>query len=314
MLSNIKLLYCIPALKQGVFEHFDSTSIENCWVNEKRKTLHIRAMKGDKEFNSWGTSSNEVLAIGVCLMELIERANQSIKPKCWINLKTSEKASHDDLADKFSSLTSFMSTSSGLAAHLSKKHSIENSLSEIIERHVITKSSLCDFGFMKIDDNTFYSLGPLGRYIVVKRHKLFNLGYLYGTSSAKSLNTAIKSAENELAPQVAWSKNAANITHLFDSYSLDDASGIQVYNLMNDIEMKLSQEASVDTHLDVSDFWYSDIELLPEFKEIKNLKITRAFSPILQPFYFGRLLDGAINPLAFEGCSINPSREFNIVA
>ena len=314
MLSDLKLLYHLADLKESVFKHFDKTSIENCWVHENRKTIHIRASLGEREFNSWGTSSNEVLAIGISLMELVERAHQSLIPKVWVNCGTGKRLSHHEMLANHSSLTSFLKTSSGLAAHLDFSKSINGSLSEIIERHVITKSALCDLGFSKIDENTYHSLGPLNRHVIVKRHLLSDSSCLFGTSASISLAAAIKSAENELAPQIEWAKNPENISHLFETFSLKDASGVQVYNLKNGSDLKLSHEAIVDSDIDAAEFWYSEIELLPSFKGIKPLKITRAFSPKLQPFYFGRLLDGPINPNAFEGFHINPSREFNIVA
>ncbi len=314
MLSNLKLLYHLDDLKSGVFDYFDKTSIENCWVHGERKTVHLRACKGDKEYNSWGTSSNEVLAIGVALVEMIERVHLSSLPRIWTNLKTLEQLNHDELAGKYSCLNSFLATSSGLAAHLDLNRSIQNSLSEIIERHVITKSTLCNLGFEKIDKDTFLTKGPLGEFVVIKRYKYLDSGYLYGTASSNFLNDAIKSAENELAPQIAWSQNPANLKDLSASFSINNASGIQFYNLSNDLDLELRSDARVDTNLDRSDFWYSEIEILSSFKHIKSLRVTRAFCPKLQPFYFGRLLDGPLNPEAFDGYKINPSREFNIVA
>lgn len=314
MLSNLKLLYNLKELKSGVFDYFDTTSIENCWVHGDWKTVHLSASKDGKGFNSWGTSSNEVLAIGVALMELIERAHLALKPNLWTNVKTSEKASHEELSEEYESLTSFLSTSSGLAAHLNTKSAIQNSLSEIIERHVITKSALCNIGFEKIDNETFFSKGPCQQFVVIKRYRYLDQGYLYGTASSTNLADAVKSAENELAPQVAWSLNPANLDHLSTSFSLNAPSGIQFYNLNNNLDLKTCADAGVDTDLAESNFWYSEIKPLPSFKSIKSLRVTRAFSPKLQPFYFGRLLDGPINPLAFDGYNINPSREFNIVA
>ena len=314
MLSDIKLLYNLADLKESVFKHFDKTSIENCWVHGNRKTIHVKAHLGDKEFNSWGTSSNEVLAIGVSLMELVERAHLKVRPISWTNLRTGQIKDHSELLAKYPSIDSFLKTSSGLAAHLDIEKAIDGALSEIIERHVITKSVLCDLGFSQLNESTFHSAGPLGRHVIVKQHNLSDSSCLFGTAASTHLLAAIKSAKNELAPQVEWAKNPSNLMHLFETYSFNDASGIQVYNLKNSPEIKISRSAAVDADLDVSDFWYSEIEILPQFRGVKPLKVVRAFSPKLQPFYFGPLLDGPINYDAFVGAQINPSREFNIVA
>jgi hypothetical protein len=314
VLSNFFLIYRLDELKKSSFEYFEKVEMKNCWVNGPNKTIHLKAIKDGHEFDAWGSSNNEVIAIAVALMELIERVHIYEKPDYWKNLRTGERINHNKMVGLYPVLNQFMRTSSGLSSQLNEKKCIQGSIKEIIERHVITKSLLCDLGFSMHSKDTFFAHGPLGYIVAVKRYKIQNKGYIFGSGAGLSLNEAIHCAEKELSGQIVWSQNTENVNYFLNQNNINGPSLVQSSNLKDFSDFKISTNVSIDKELSLNDFWFGKIKIISSFNNIPSLKITRAFSPKIQPLFFEPLLGGPLNPAALSGYSVKPSRKFNVVA
>ncbi len=317
MLNNLKLLYRIDAVKEAILASTSGLQVKSCWSDGKIKTVHISAVFNGKELNAWGADKNESIALSKSLMELAERIHLKQSPVEWINLQTMSRKSHADMVAEFDSVSHFLATSSGLAAHLSRNEAVSNSLNEIIERHTITKALFENISPSLSTVEQYVWQGPLNRHVTLSRVKLDQYGYLYGSSANASLKSALKRSSEELSALRCWSENPANLSSFMSSTFYEGPSSVQRYHLDNPPELEfLGRRGSGMVSVDIpeSTFWIADIPLLPAFFQVESFCVVRSFCPMLQPLGFSKLLDGYINPLAIDLSKINPKVQYNVVA
>ena len=281
-------------------------------------TVHVSASFQGNRLNAWGADTNESLALSKALVELTERIHIRTIPITWQNAFSKEALTHADVLIAWPILSAFMQTSSGMAAHFDRSEAQLNSLDEIIERHVITKAMLEGIKAQAILNDTFLWKGPLNRHVALIRYDSGHGKYVYGTAASKSVNGAIDAARREISALIPWSQNAANISHLLKSAIANRPSEIQAYHLTHSTQIgvldpSFKNESPVSLGISSKDIWTADIRPHDSFKNL-NLKITRAFSPFMQPLFFGRLSDGPINPLSIDISRLNIQAEYNVVA
>jgi hypothetical protein len=318
VLNKLRLLLNSGELLDTIKSCCEDVQISGCWNHERLTTVHISASFKGNRLNAWGADKNESVAIAKSLVELVERIHIKVIPKSWKNLSSGEQLADTEVQRKWPILQSFLQTSSGMAAHFNKSEAYRNSLSEIIERHVITKAMIEGINAQAILHDTFLWKGPLNRHVALIRHDTGDGKYVYGTAASKSANEAINSAKREISALIPWSKNAANITQLLKSATSNQPSEIQAYHLTHSsqigiLDPSFIDESPVSIEVSSEDIWIADIQPHDSFKNL-NLKITRAFSPLMQPLFFGRLSVGLINPAAIDFRRLNIQAEYNVVA
>lgn len=293
--------------------------LTTCWVNKKTKTIHVSAKYDGRNLNAWGTDTNESLALAKALVELTERIHLRTAPIAWLNASSKQTLSHAVLLSTWPILTAFMQTSSGMAAHYNEKNARKNALHEIIERHVITKAMLEGIAPRKIENDRFEWKGPFQTTVALVRHQMREQGsYLFGTAASSNFQEALAGATREISALIPWSQNAANVSHLLKTAISNRPSEIQAYHIeqkrqINILETSNSEEQILSSHITLEDVWFTDIPLLKPF-ERTGIKVVRAFSPLMQPLYFGKLAEGPINPFAVDIHHLKIQADFNVVA
>ncbi len=318
MLNKLRLLLNSGELLGALKASCSDLQISDCWLNENMKTIHVSANYQGRRLNAWGSDKNESVALAKSLVELTERIHLRLPPQTWQNMGTGKTKNHDQLLSESPILSSFMQTSSGMAAHFSKTEAQTNSLNEIIERHVITRAMLQGIRARAISNNVFLWNGPLHTHVALIRHDTGSNKFIYGTAASKNASAAVEAAKREISALIPWSHNSANINHLIKTAVANRPSEIQAYHLSEPHKIFVLDSMSLSTPPDQSgiksdDVWFADIAPVEAFK-ILNLKLTRAFSPKMQPLFFGKLSDGPINPLAIDLDQLNIQADYNVVA
>lgn len=317
MLSNIYLLLKLPELIKAVKDTVSDFHSEICWVGDQYFTIHVTALYEGHKYSAWGIDRNETLAFAKAVMELIERLHLNITPCSWKNLKTNESIEHGEIRLKFPIVDVFCETSSGVAAHLSKSCAINGSVAEIIERHVLTKVTLESISPKENSNDTYLWQGPLNHHVCLMAHKLPSKGMIFSSSAHKNLSQLIKASKKEISSMKEWCKNSYNVESLVSKYEKGRPSEIQAYFLTETPNLSFLEkqnESIVSPYIENKDIWISEVQLLPNFKKIRSLYITRAFSPLMQPLQFGKILDYTINPLAIDVSNVNTTVAYNVVA
>ena len=292
--------------------------VSGCWQFEHTKTIHISAIFEGRRINSWGADKNEAVALSKSLVELVERIHLKQSPIYWENEFSGEQRPHTEIQNDWPILSSFMQTSSGMAAHFNKNVSRLSSVNEIIERHVITKAMLQGIKAKALSSNTFVWQGPLRTSVALVRHDTGNAKYVYGTAASKSMRSAIEAAKREISALISWSQNAANINHLLNTAVAHRPSEIQAYHLSESEKISILDSSHSllppdSSGITAKDIWVSDIAPHEAFAR-SGINITRAFSPLMQPLFFGKLSEGPINPMAIDLNRLNIQAEYNVVA
>lgn len=317
MLSSIHLLLKLPELINAVQDTVSDFHSEICWVGDQYFTIHVTALYKGHKYSAWGIDKNETLAFAKAVMELIERLHLNMKPCSWKNLDTNESIEHNEIRQKFPIVDIFCETSSGVAAHLSKSCAINGSVAEIIERHVLTKATLESISPQENSNNTYIWQGPLNYHVCLMAHKLQSKGMILSSSAHKNPGQLIKASIKEISSMKEWCKNSHNVESLLSNYERGRPSEIQAYFLTGNPNLSFLEkrnESIVSPNIKNEDIWISEVPLLPNFKSIRSLYITRAFSPLMQPLQFGKLVDSTINPFAIDVSNINTTVDYNVVA
>lgn len=318
MLSKIRLLaksgYLLDALKSCC----DDVQISASWHHAEVHTIHVSAKHEGKSLNAWGADKNESIALAKSLVELGERIHLKHTPNHWVNQSTGEIRTHYDLQNQWPILSNFMQTTSGMAAHFDRLEAQKNALNEMIERHVITKAMLEGIKAKAISKNTFIWQGPLETFVALIRHDTGNCRFVYGTAASKCASSAIEGAKREISALIHWSQNVANVNHLINTSVANRPSEIQAYHLSETHEISAlnsscTKATPISTEITSNDIWMADITPHQSFLNL-GLKITRAFSPRMQPLYFGKLAEGPINQIAVDLNRLNIQAEYNVVA
>lgn len=318
MLSELRLLLNSGELLDALKTSCSDLQISDCWLYGNMKTIHVSANYLGRRLNAWGSDKNESIALAKSLVELAERIHLRLLPSAWQNMGTGKTKRHDELLNESPILSSFMQTSSGMAAHFSKNKAQSNSLNEIIERHIITKAMLQGIRARAISNDVFLWNGPLDTYVALIRHDIGNSKFIYGTAASNTERAAIEAAKREISALIPWSQNTANIDHLVKTAVAYRPSEIQAYHLSKSQSFDVLDPTCLSGSADQSgikteDIWFADIAPIEAFKSI-GLKLTRAFSPKMQPLFFGKLSDGPINPLAIDLDQLNIQSDYNVVA
>jgi hypothetical protein len=293
--------------------------LTTCWIHNETKTIHVSAIYEGRILNAWGADSNESLALSKALVELTERIHLRTTPFTWHNALSNKALTQDEVLLAWPILTAFMQTSSGMAAHYNHKNAKQNALHEIIERHVITKAMLEGVAPKKIDSDSFNWNGPFQTNVALVRHQTKEQGsYLFGTAASFNSKEALAIAARELSALIPWSQNSANISHLLKVATPNRPSEIQAYHIEQKRQIEIfetsnAEQQIISSHITLEDVWFADIPLLKSFEKT-GIKIVRAFSPLMQPLYFGKLSDGPINPAAIDLSRLNIQAEYNVVA
>lgn len=319
MLNRITLLLNSGDLLAAINGCCNDVQLRKCWTHNKTKTIHVSASFNGRTLNAWGADANESIALSKALVELSERIHLRIAPSFWSNAVSKEFASHLSLASKWPILNAFMGTSSGMAAHFKDNEAQQRALLEMIERHVITKAMLEGISPQRTDTDSFIWEGPLKTSVALVRHLTKEKGsYLYGTAASLSKKNALAGAERELSALIPWSENSTNIAYLLHSATANKPSEIQAYHLSQKRHIHifdvLNENGSIiSPQISLDDVWFAKIPLLKPFEKT-GIKMVRAFSPMMQPLYFGKLIDGPINPKAIDIHRLNIQADFNVVA
>ena len=318
MLNKLRLLLNSGELLDAIKCCCEDVQISGCWNHDKLNTVHTSASFEGNRLNAWGTDINESIALAKSLVELIERIHIKEIPISWINMSSGEQISDSKFQNKWHILQSFLQTSSGMAAHFNNKNAKQNALYEIIERHVITKAMLEGVKAHAILNDIFVWKGPLECQIAVVRHNTGNGKYVYGTAASESVSRAVSAAKREISALIQWSQNSANVSHLLQEATPNQPSEIQAYHLeqkrvIDIFEASNPEEQIISSHITLKDIWFAEIPLLNPF-ERTGIKVVRAFSPLMQPLYFGKLSEGPINPAAIDLSRLNIQAEYNVVA
>lgn|GEM_PF-5168190 len=318
MLNKLRLLLNSGELLNALKASCSDLQISDCWLNENMKTIHVSANYQGRRLNAWGSDKNESVALAKSLVELAERIHLRLPPKSWQNMNTGKTKSHDELLTESPILSSFSQTSSGMAAHFNRSAALNNSLNEIIERHVITKAMLQGIRARAVSNDVFLWNGPLQTHVALIRHDTGSNKFIYGTAASNTASAAIEGAKREISALIPWSQNFANIDHLLKSATANRPSEIQAYHLSHSHRISALDSRCLSTPPDQSgitaeDIWFADIAPIDAFKDL-CINITRAFSPKMQPLFFGKLSNGPINPLAIDLNQLNIQAEYNVVA
>jgi hypothetical protein len=317
MLSNIHLLLKLPTLIKAVKNTVSDFHSEICWVGDQYFTIQITALYKGHKYSAWGIDKNETLAFAKAVMELIERLHLNLTPLKWKNFETNQVVTHQEIQRLFPIVDKFCETSSGVAAHLSKSSAINGSVAEIIERHVLTKATLESISPKENSSDTYIWKGPLKHHVCLMAHKLPSKGMIFSSSAHKNLSQLIKASIKEISSMKEWCKNSYNVESLLSNYEKGRPSEIQAYFLTENPNLSFLErqnESIVSPNIEKKDIWTSEVTLLPNFKNIRSLYVTRAFSPLMQPLQFGKLLDSTINPMAIDVSNINTTVDYNVVA
>lgn len=318
MLSKLHLLMKSGDLLNAIKNYCTDVQLSASWEQNQVITIHLSTVSHGRRIHAWGSDRNESIALAKSLVELVERIHLMQAPATWQNLLSGELKTHKDLQSEWPVLSYFMATSSGMAAHFKRTESQKNSLHEIIERHVITRAMLQGVKAKAIFNDTFVWQGPLQTYVALVRHDTGNSRYVYGTAASKNMRSAIEAAKREISSTISWSRNSANINHLLKTAVANRPSEIQAFHLSESQDISVLDSTCSILTPDLSgitskDIWIADITPLEAFAKL-GIKITRAFSPLMQPLYFGKLSEGPINPLAIELKKLNIQAEYNVVA
>ncbi len=318
MLSRLRLLLNSGELLDAIKYCCEDVQISGCWNHDQLKTVHISASFEGNRLNAWGADRNESIALAKSLVELVERIHIKVIPISWKNVSSGEQISDNKIQNKWPILQSFLQTSSGMAAHFNNKNAKQNALNEIIERHVITKAMLEGIKAKAIINDIFLWKGPLKRHIALIRHNTGDGKYVYGTAASESEFGGVNAAKREISALIPWSQNSANISHLLKVATPNRPSEIQAYHIEQKRQIEIfetsnAEQQIISSHITLEDVWFADIPLLKSFEKT-GIKIVRAFSPLMQPLYFGKLSDGPINPAAIDLSRLNIQAEYNVVA
>lgn len=277
--------------------------------------VSISAVVLDVEINTWGVDESLDTASTKAVMELYERFVflNSKKPKTFTQLGILGKAvdasaffeQHQDVVG---------STSSGYAAHISKKSAIDSALNELIERHVLLKAELLGIppkqiaiksrrfnGIEGLDVDSFYWTGPLGRSIVTSRFTIKGLTF-YGFGCGKKMEAAQEKSLLEAVPRLYYilNKNADRIEdlpnenlHFYANLKSEESNMGKL--LKSAILGSDSKAPKVDTRLRKSDFYISLVTKKP-------FPVVRAISKLVQPHFLGEWSKEKINLKAFNDC------------
>jgi hypothetical protein len=317
MLSNFKLLNNSQGLIAAIKSVSSNLFADSCWVNQELKCIQISCLHQNIPLSAWGTDKNESIAFAKAIMELVERLHLQSTPFNWISLDKGLQIQHDELINVSPILNKFCQTSSGMAAHFSKKLAVKAAIAELIERHVLSKVIIESKEPDLVKENNYIWHGPLDHYVCLSIYNVPSQGYLFASSANTNLAASINKSNQELSSMIEWSKNSANIQEIKDKFIKNRPSEIQAYYLSQaKIPSFLNKLANSPISYDISedDILIAEIPLLPEFQRIKSLKIIRAFSNKMQPLQFGPLKNHMINPLAINVDAIKPQVDYNVVA
>lgn len=317
MLSNLRLMYVLPDLISAVKSTVTDFRSEICWVGDCFYTIHVRGSYAGHTYSAWGADKNESVAFAKAVMELVERLHLTIAPTFWRNLGSGIQISNEKLRENYPIVDLFCETSSGVAAHLDQKMADKGAVAEIIERHVLTKATLECIGPNEICGNHMFWNGPLDHHVCLTSHSVPQSRVIFASGAHTTKAGAMKSADREISSMREWSKNPQNIHALTSSFEKNRPSEIQAYFLKNETNLAFLSQVStsvIGSDISASDIWIADIPLLPHFREIGSLHVTRAMSPRMQPLQFGPLANYSLNPLAIDLTQVKPTVEFNVVA
>ncbi len=267
------------------------------------------------EINTWGVDESLDTASTKAVMELYERF-------IFLNSKKSNTLTQLGFFGKTVDAGTFFeqgqdlisTTSSGYAAHISKKYAVDAAINELIERHVLLKAELLGIPpkriamssnrFKCIDElkvDSFYWRGPLGRSIVTTRFTIKGLTF-YGFGCCKRIESALEKSLLEVVPRLYYilNKNIDRIEdlpnenlHFYANLKSEESNMGKLLKLA--ILGSDSKAPEVDTVLRKSDFF---ISLVAE----KPFPVVRAVSELVQPHFLGEWSIDKINLKAFNYC------------
>lgn len=310
-------MYVLPDLIEAVKKTVTDFYSEICWVGDSYFTIHVKGTYSGHTYSAWGVDQNESVAFAKAVMELIERLHLTVTPTSWRNLGSGRRTFHKAMREKYPIVDVFCETSSGVAAHLNRRKAEKGAVAEMIERHVLTKATLECISPNKICGDYMMWNGPLEHHVCLASHRILQNGVIFASGADMTKNGAVKSADREMSSMREWSKNPQNIKSLTSSFDKNRPSEIQAYFISNDTNLNFLNRTSneiIGSEISTSDIWISDIPLLPHFRDIGALHVTRAMSPRMQPLQFGPLANYTLNPLAIDLAQVKPTVEFNVVA